>query len=151
MNQHHFLTTYTWDAHNVNVSRMTSSLINTGRCSNREFFLERLNNYQGRKKLTQRRLRGPTTLKDMLKNALRDIANWRTKRQSSYTKFQVFAWMIINSKKKRSLNQLETYQKYAHKFCTWHEPEDQTFCGRSTNLQEQSPGGHKRVTVVRQY
>ena len=28
--------------------------------------------------LTQRRLRGPTTWKDMLKNALRDVAKWRT-------------------------------------------------------------------------
>ena len=29
-------------------------------------------------KLTQRRLRGPTIWKDMLKNALRDTANWPT-------------------------------------------------------------------------
>ena len=39
----------------------------------------------GWEKLTQRRLRGPATWKGMLKNALRDIANWQTKGQSSYT------------------------------------------------------------------
>ena len=32
------------------------------------------------KNLTQKLLRGPATWKDMLKNALRDIANWRTKK-----------------------------------------------------------------------
>ena len=40
------------------------------------------------------------------KNVLRDIANWRTKRQSSYAKSQVLAWMITISRK-RNLNQLE--------------------------------------------
>ena len=44
------------------------------------------------------------------KIALRDIANWRTKRQSSYTKSQVLVWMIIISRK-RNLNQLENGQK----------------------------------------
>ena len=37
------------------------------------------------KNLTHRRLRGPTTRKDMLKNALRDIANWQTRKCSNYT------------------------------------------------------------------
>ena len=50
----------------------------------------------------------------MLNNALRDVANWRTKRQSSYTKSQVLAWMIIISRK-RNLIQLANCQKYAHK------------------------------------
>ena len=45
------------------------------------------------KDLTQRRLRGPATLKDMLKNALRDTANWQTKRRSSCTQFQALAWI----------------------------------------------------------
>ena len=36
-----------------------------------------------------------------------------TKRQSSYTKSQVLAWMIIMSR--RNLNQLENCQTYAHK------------------------------------
>ena len=80
---------------------------------------------------------------------LNDIANWRTKRQSTYTKFQVHAWMIINSNKK-NLNQSENYHKSAHKLfwnaCTWHESEDQTFYGLSTNLQEQSRNGLRHVT-----
>ena len=45
----------------------------------------------GWENLTQRRLHGPTTWKDMLGNALRDTANWQTKKWSNYTKFQVFA------------------------------------------------------------
>ena len=73
-----------------------------------------LNSYQVVKNLTQKPFRGPTTWKDMLKNALRDTATWRTKRQSSCTKFQVLAWMIISSRRS-SLNQLENYEKYAHK------------------------------------
>ena len=74
-NQLHFLITYTWDALNVNANR-----------TNHEFLLEQLKNYQGGENLTKRRLRGPTTCKDMLKNVLRDIANWRTKRQSNLYK-----------------------------------------------------------------
>ena len=50
--------------------------------------------YQGGRNLTQRRLRGPRRWKDMLKRALRDVANWRTERQSSKPISQVLAWMI---------------------------------------------------------
>ena len=74
-NQHHFLTTYVWDALNVNANRTESSLSNTEKCLNHEFLLEQLKNYQ-----TQRRLRGPTTWKDRLKHPLKDTANWRTKK-----------------------------------------------------------------------
>ena len=63
-------------------------------------------NYQGGKNLTQRRLRGPVTWKDMLKNALRDIANWRTKRQGSEIKSQLPPWMTITSRR-RNWYQLE--------------------------------------------
>ena len=44
-----------------------------------------------------------------LENALSDTANWQTKKWSSFTKFQVFAWMTINSNRK-NLKQLESYQ-----------------------------------------
>ena len=49
--------------------------------------------YQGVKNLTQRRSRDPTVWKDMPKNALKDISNWRTNRQSSYQleKCQMYA------------------------------------------------------------
>ena len=62
--------------------------------SNHEFLMEQLKNYQGGTNLTQRRLRGPTTWKDMLKHALRGVANWRTERQGSKPISQVLAWMI---------------------------------------------------------
>ena len=45
-------------------------------------------NYQGGKSLTQRRLRGPATWKDMHKNALRETANWQTRRQSWENSFK---------------------------------------------------------------
>ena len=100
------------------------------------------NFYQARKSLTQRPSRGPTTWKDMLENALSDTVSWQTKKWSNITKFQVLAWMIINSNRK-NLNQSENFHKFAHKL-TWnagtcHELENQTFFrGLPTNLQEQS-------------
>ena len=48
------------------------------------------------------------------KNALSVTVNWQTRKLSYYTKFQVLAWMIINSRRK-NLNQLENCLKYAHK------------------------------------
>ena len=75
------------------------SLPNTEKCSNHEFLLEQVKNYQSGRDLTQKLPRGPTTWKDMLKNALRDIVNWRTKRQSNYTKSQVLACVTITSRR----------------------------------------------------
>ena len=63
--------------------RDCTSLTNTEKCSNHEFLQQELKNYQGGKNFTQKRLRGPTIWKDILKNALRDIANRRTKRQTN--------------------------------------------------------------------
>ena len=78
------------------------------------------------------------------RNALGDTATWQTKQWRSYAKLQVFAGMTINSNRK-NLNQLENYHKFAHKLlsnvCSWNDLEDQTFCGRWTNLQEQSQNG----------
>ena len=62
---------------------MQTELSNTKKSLNHEFLLEQLKNYVGGKNRTQRRLHGPTTWKDMLKNALSDAVNWQTKRQSS--------------------------------------------------------------------
>ena len=65
------------------------------------------------KNLTQRRLRGPTTCKDMLKSALRDIANWQMGRLSSCTKLQLLAWTTIISKRK-NWKRLENCPKKTH-------------------------------------
>ena len=93
--------------------------------------------------------RGPTTWRDMLRHVLSDTVNWQTRKWSNCTKFQVLAWMIINSSRRNS-NQLENCQKYAHTFswnvCIWHDLEDLAFCGRSTSLQDQSPNGIRRAT-----
>ena len=77
---HHFLIMCTGDAPNVNASRTKPLLMKTKTCSNLEFLLEQLKNCQGGKNLAQKRLRGLATWKVMLKNAWKDIANWRTRK-----------------------------------------------------------------------
>ena len=133
-----------WDVLGANANRLTSLLENIQRCLNHVFLLDQLDKYQGEKSLTLKQSRGPTTWKDMLENALSDTATWQTKQWRSYTKLQVFAWMTINLNRK-NLNHLENYHKFAHKLlsnvCSWNDLEDQTFCGRWTNLQEQSQNG----------
>ena len=83
----------------------------------------------------------------MLKNAWNEIANWRTKRQSNCTKSQPFVKL-----ERKNLNQLENYQKCAHKLsyiaCIQPEMVDLTFYGQSTNLPGQSQNGLKLLTDV---
>ena len=62
----------------------------------------------------EKQLPGPMIWKDMPKSVWKDTANWQTRKLSNYTKFQVLALMIINSRK-RNLNQWENYLKFAHK------------------------------------
>ena len=97
-NQHHFFIMYIRDALTVNVNRTKTLSISLEKCSNHEFLQLQLKNYQEVKSLTQNRLRGPATWKDMLKNALKDTANWQTKRRSNRTQFQRLAWMITTSR-----------------------------------------------------
>ena len=63
---------------------------------------------------TSRKVAWSHDMEGHAQKCVEDIANWRTKRQNNPTKFQVLAWKIINSRR-RSLKQLENYQKYAHK------------------------------------
>ena len=65
------------------------------------------------KSLTQKQLHGPMIWKDTPQNVWKSTTNLRTRKLSNYTKFQVLAWMITYSRK-RNLNQLENYLKYAH-------------------------------------
>ena len=121
-NQLRSLITYTWDALNVNAART-------------RYFLwihrnVRITNFcWSNWKITRvgkaSRKDGCVVLRHgwHAQNALRDIANWLTKRRSHCTKSQVLAWMIIISRK-RNMNQLENCQMYA---CTWHELVDLTF------------------------
>ena len=70
------------------------------------------------------------------------------KDRAGCTKFQVLAWMIINSR--RSLNQWENYPMSAHKLswnaCTWHELVDQTSHGQQSNLLDPSQNGQEHAT-----
>ena len=56
-------------------------------------------------------MRDPTTWKDVLQHALRDIANWQTKRHSGYTMSQVLAWMITVSRR-RTWKRLHGHHHY---------------------------------------
>ena len=57
--------------------------------------------------------------KDMLTNALRDFANWRTERQGNCTQIELLAWTPTISRK-RNLNQLENYSQIVVK--CWYLP-----------------------------
>ena len=89
----------------MNANRMKVLLRNKQNSSNHVFLSGPLGNYQGGKNLTQNQWLGPTTLKDMLKSASRDIVNKPTKNRSC-TKSQLFAFMIITSRS-RNGNRLE--------------------------------------------
>ena len=70
---------------------------------------------------------------------------------SSHTKFQVLAWMIIISRK-RNLNQLENCQKYTHRLswntCIWHGLIGLTFHDQWFNFLDQSLNGQEHVINV---
>ena len=101
------------------------------------------------KNLTHKQWGGPTTWKDMLKNAMNDTAKWQTRKWSRSTKFQVLAWMIINSSTK-NWNQWENCQKLAHTFlkCLYlaRTGRPDISCGQSTSLRDQSRHGLRHVT-----
>ena len=56
-------------------------------------------NYRDGRNLTRTQWRGPTTRKDMLKNAVNDAVNWQIRRLSNSTKFLILVWTTISSKK----------------------------------------------------
>ena len=98
-NQQHFLTNHFWAVHR--------------KCLNYQCLLEQLKNDKGGKCLTQRRLRCPTTWKDMLNNALKDTANWRSKRQQLY---KVSSPCLDGHQfKKEELESVRELSVYAHK------------------------------------
>ena len=70
--------------------------------------------FQDGKSHVQKFLRGPTTCKDMLGNALNGIANWQTRRQSNYIRFPVLAWTITKLKKEELENIGELSQVCSH-------------------------------------
>ena len=89
-------------------------------------------------------------MEGLLKIALSDTVNWQTRKWSNFTKFQIPAWMILNSSKENP-NLLDNFQKCAHtngpwNACNWHELDDLMFCGQSTSLRDQSQNGLRHVT-----
>ena len=149
--QLHFLTMYIWDLLNVNANRMKLFLRNIHWCLNHVFLLEQLKSYQVGKNRAQNSrvvLRHGGTCSKMRWAILRA---GKQKRGAALHSFQsLVGWSPIQ--KRKNLNQLENYHKYARKMfwsaCTWHEMRDQTFRGLSINLQEQSQNGLRLVTDV---
>ena len=134
--QLHCSTVHTWDVLNVNANRTKSLSMGTKKCSNHEFLLEQVNNCQRVKKLTQKLSRGHMIRKDMLENALRDIANKQTKRQSSYMKSPCLddhhfkkggtwvSWRIVKSMVTDCLKMLVLGTKWK----TWHSLVSEQTC-----------------------
>ena len=102
------------------------------KCSNHEFLLEHLKNYQGGRDFTPRQSRGPTTWKGMRKSALIDIASWQTKRLSSCAKSQLLVWTTTTSRR-RNWKRLENCQTKTRGLfgddCICHELVELTFFG----------------------
>ena len=70
---------------NVNANRMKSLLNNLQRCLNHVFLLDQLKNNPVGKRL-RKLLRGRTTWKALLKNALSDTVTWQTRKWSNFYK-----------------------------------------------------------------
>ena len=94
-------------------------------------------------------LHGLMTWLVMQRSVWNDIVSWRTRRRNNSTKYLLHALRTtISKKKKRHL--LEIFQKYALKLFwnafSWHELEDQIFCGQWKNLVDGLQNGPKLVT-----
>ena len=93
--------------------------------------------------------RGPTMWKDMLGNAWNGLANWRTRRQSNFSRFPVLVWTITKLKRKAWKTKVNC-QKFAPilylNACTLHELVDLTICGPPKNWHDLSQNGLKHVT-----
>ena len=135
--------------HNVNANRMKSLMRKIQKCLNHVFLLWQLKNYQGGINLTQKKLRGPATWKDMPENALRHAASRQTRVEQLY---EVSSPCLedhqVKQEELESVGELTQVcsQIVFENACTWHELDDQTICGLSTNLQEQSQNGLRLAT-----
>ena len=110
---------YIWVALNENAKRAKILWTITETCLNRGSPQEQKKSYLVQGDLTQTSLHGPIIWKVMQKNVWSDIASWRTKQPSNFTKSQLHALMTINSKKK-TWGLLENCQKYALNFHEMH-------------------------------
>ena len=96
--KHHSLIMYIWNVLKDIAKHANIWLKITESSSNKGFPQEQRKNYQARK--IRMFVPGPTTWKVMPRSEWNDIANWRTKPLSNYTKCRLHALMTINVKKK---------------------------------------------------
>ena len=95
--------------------------------------------FQDERNLAQKRLRGPTMWQDMPKNALRDIANWRTKKNRAIAQNVPTLCLDDQNIKKEELETVGDLSKVCSQIVSniadiWHELVDLTFLGRWNRL-----------------
>ena len=145
-NQLHILITYTWDLLNVKAHRMKRILNNIRRCLYHEFLLEQQKNYRCGRNLTQKQQRGLATWKGVVEKCVERYCVLASKNSGAVkTKFQVHAWMIINSNRK-NLNQLVNHPDCLTllAFGTNWETRQSLVC------QQTCKNSHKMDSVLRQ-
>ena len=150
-NQHHFLTMCIWDVLNVNANRMKHLLNDTQQMFDSRISAGATDKLPGWQQPHTKTVACSHDMEGHARKCNDRYCLLANKKWSSYTQVQVFAGLITNSRRK-NLNQLENYQKYALKLswnaCTWHELGDQTLYGLSTNLLEPSQNGLRLATEV---
>ena len=126
-NPHHFLTTCTGDAQNVNANRTRTLLRNTERCSNHEFLQEPLRNYLGGRSRE--------------KGACKDVATWPIRTLSKCSKSQLpitskgstgNSWWIVQS----LLSNRPEMPKFITNWCPWHSVVCKQTCKSSHKMNK---------------
>ena len=149
MNQHHSLSTYTWDALKVNANQTKILWNSTKTCSNNVFLLDQLKNYQDETNIQQKTEALSYYMEETAEKCGKNVANRQTKKAEQLYRASSPCFDDHHIKK-RNLNQLENGHKYAHKLflpaCILHELVGQTSYGQRTNFLDQSTNQHKLVT-----
>ena len=112
---HHFatLTTYIWDALNVNANRTKSLLTNAETCSNHQFLLRQLKNCHRGRKPHAKTVAWSHDVEGHAQKCVERCCELANKKTEQLYKVSSLCLMIIISRK-RNLNQLENCQKNAH-------------------------------------
>ena len=114
MNQHHSLSTCTWDALKVNANQTNILWNSTKTCSNHVILLKQLNNYQDEANIQPKTEALSCYMEENAEKMWKDIANWQIKKAEQLYKLSSPCFDDHHIKK-RNLNQLENCHKYAHK------------------------------------
>ena len=127
------LTTCTWDGLNANAKPTTFSLTSTARCSSHEFLQQLLKSWQVLQKWTRMSLRGPTTWRDMHRNAWNGTANLQNKKHQAIVYKVSTPGIDDHQFKKQELETVGEVSKFAltssWNVFIWRASVDLTFSG----------------------